>query len=272
VLSLASLQHIYIHNERPFQVGNSWGSEGAINTSSWFDRYYFSGFSRSDDPVDLDPTGAPPNPSLTLVGKLPRARLSSWQSEGAADPVAAQAPSERLMVANRFNLNSTSIPAWKVVLGSLRLNGWTFLDYPEDDTSDLSNLRVATTNRPATFARFSHSLAETYEAPATPQFDGSEPVSPSAFYRHGARRLSEKQLENLATEIVGLLKSRATPFTSMEAFLSADSSGSSLLERVISNVLAPTGQQQWFHDWELSQTQMLWMVKVLTSTTLRPVF
>jgi hypothetical protein len=38
----------------------------------------------------------------------------------------------------------------------------------------------------------------------------------------------------------------------MEAFLSAESSGKSLLEQAIANTFAPEGRQVWHHDWELS--------------------
>ena len=39
---------------------------------------------------------------------------------------------------------------------------------------------------------------------------------------------------------------------SMEAFLSDDGSGSSLLEQAIANVLTVNGRQQWYHDWEVN--------------------
>ncbi len=74
------------------------------------------------------------------------------------------------------------------------------------------------------FARFSHSLVETYEAPKTPEFektgDDVYPVAPSAFYRHGARRLTEEQLTDLAESVVDQIIDRGHPFESMEAFLS----------------------------------------------------
>jgi hypothetical protein len=256
VLSLAALQHLYFHNERPFQVGNSWGSEGSTNTTAWFDRYYFSGFSRADASADYDNSAGPPNPALLDVGSINSGLLAAWQGAAADDAAAAQAPAEKLMVANRFNINSTSIPAWKAVLGSLRLNGWNYLDYPEADISDLADLQTATTNRAATFTRFSHSLSETYEAPETPATDGIypdiEPIAPTAFYRHGARRLSETQLEELARRVVQLIQAKGRPFMNMEDLLSADSTGLSLLEKAIAAALAPEdGRQDWHHGWEL---------------------
>lgn len=251
VLSLAALQHLYIHNERPFQIGNSWGNAGATNHLAWFDRYYFSGFSRRDNSEDYDRKAGPPNPTLIPYGNWGHLMLRDWQVRPANDREAARTPAKHLLVSKRFNLNSTSIPAWKAVLGSLRLNRFTYLDYPEEDTSDLSGLRLRQTDRTASFTRFSHSLSETYEATQPPDFIGKEPSAPSAFYRHGARRLSDTQLGDLAGEIVRRLKLKGSPFLSMEAFLSADATGMSLLEQAISGVLAPDGRQKWHHAWEL---------------------
>lgn len=263
VLSLASLQHIYIHNERPFQVGNSWATEGDANELEWFDRYYLSGLSRHDVAADFDSNAGLPNPAMiTYQFNAPEARIEEWQSADADDDDASRLPAQNLMVANRFNINSTSVAAWKSVLGSLRLNNFNYLDYPENDTSDLSALNLSNANREATFARFSHSLEETYEAPDTPNFEGVEPVAPSAFYRHGARRLDNGQLEALASEIVNLLEARGRPFTSMEEFLSPEDAGlptegdASLLEQAIARIFGtgPNGRQQWYHEWETEGT------------------
>lgn len=261
VLSLASLQHLYIHNERPFQVGNSWGAAGKNNELKWFDRYYFSGFSRSDESLDYDEAFGPPNPTLIAFGfENPQTLIAGWQAKDANDKNASRLPAKHLMVRNRFNLNSTSVAAWKSVLGSLRLSNFNYLDYPEDDTSSLNTLRVSNASREGSFARFSQSLEETYEAPATPAFEDREPVAPSAFYRHGARRFDRGQLEKFAGEIVRLLKARGRPYNSMEEFLSVKDVGlsgegdESLLEEAIRNIFGtgPNGRQQWYHQWETS--------------------
>lgn len=253
VLSLASLQHLYIHNERPFQVGNSWGSNGTTNTLAWFDRYYFTGISRSDTADDFDAVEGAPNPTLVSYDMEDgSSEISNWQEQDPDDASTAREPATHFLVANRFNINSTSVAAWKAALGSLRINDYDYLDYPEEDTSDLSTLTVSNASKERMFARFSHSLLETYEAPETPAFEGSEPVAPSAFYRHGARRLTEQQVSDLAENIVSQITDRGEPFFSMEEFLSvASSTDTSLLERAIADVLAPNGRQKWFHNWEL---------------------
>lgn len=255
-LSLASLQHLYFHNERPYQVGNSWGADGTKNTLKWFDLYYFSGFSRNDNVDTYDGTQDLPNPALTLFDTTsPTNKLTNWAAGQNDDQSASQVVAQDLLVKNRFNLNSTSIAAWKAVLGSLRINNWSYLDYPEDDTSNLSALTTTTDTRGGLFTRYSHSLPETYETDETPKFEGNGastvPVAPSAFYRRGARYLTSTQLENLATEITNLLKQRGRPFFSMQEFLSRTSgSNTSLLETAIANTLTTNGRQTWNHEWE----------------------
>ena len=252
VLSLASLQHIYMHNERPFQVGNSWGSEGKYNTSEWFDRFFFSGLSRNDSISDFDLQAGPTNPCLQFVNiDSFRSHFPIWTKNSANNPIAAREPAQHFMVANRFNINSTSVDAWKAVLSSLRFEEFDHLYWPDEKTSDLDTLALSQASHgQGSFTRFSHSLEETYQAPASPAKDD---VAPSAFYRHGARRFESKEFEVLAQEIVRLIQQKGTPFKSMEEFLSELSTGNgSLLEQAIRNVLTDpiTQHQQWYHNWE----------------------
>lgn len=252
VLSLASLQHIYIHNERPFQVGNSWGSQGEHNTLSWFDRYYFSGLSRNDDLADFNQQAGPPNPCLQFVDTNDfLAQFSEWKKDPASSALSARNPAQHFMVANRFNINSTSIDAWKAVLSSLRLKDFSHLNWPNEKTSDPDTLELINSSRKeGSFTRFSHSLEETYQATNPPK---SLKTAPSAFYRLGARRFDSNEFEVFAKEIVRLIKKKGRPFESMEAFLSELSPGNgSLLEQAIKKALTHpiTGRQQWRHIWE----------------------
>jgi len=255
-LALASLQHLYFHNERPNKVGNSWGDRGNINTLSWFDRYYFSGLSRTDVPSDYDSDRGLPNPTLvTHQLDNPEAQITRWQTASSSEANQSCELAQSSLVINRFNLNSTSVTAWKAVLGSLRINQWNYLDYPED-TSDLSTLTVKQDTRMRMFSRFSQSLSETYEAPQTPAFEGLEPVAPSAYYRRGARHFDADEIEKFATEIVRRIKIQTKPFLSMEAFLAEQSTGNgSLLEQAIATVFASDGRQQWDHQWETEGTR-----------------
>ncbi len=252
ILSLASLQHIYMHNERPFQVGNSWGNEGEHNTSAWFDRYFFSGFSWNDSISDFDLRSGPINPCLQFINiDSFRSRFPIWTENSTDNHIAAREPAQQLMVANRFNINSTSVDAWKTVLSSLRFEEFDHLYWPDEDSSDLDTLGLSQASHgQGSFTRFSHSLEETYQAPASPAKDN---IAPSAFYRHGVRRFKSEEFEALAQEIVRLIQQKGTPFKSMEEFLSKLSTGNgSLLEQAIRNVLTDpiTQRQQWHHKWE----------------------
>jgi len=160
-----------------------------------------------------------------------------------------------LMVANRFNLNSTSTAAWKAVLGSLRMHDWNYLAYPEN-TSDLSNLTTAQATQARFFSRFSQSQAETYQTPPTPQTIAAETVAPATFYRRGTRHFDAEQIDALARQIVERLKARAQPFLSIEDFLSAaPGSEASLMEQAIATVFTRNGRQQWDHSWETNHTR-----------------
>lgn len=253
ILTLASLQHLYFHNERPYQVGNSWGSNGVVDTSNWFDIYYFSGLSRNDSIDNYNRDARLPNPTLELFNEDQFLEgLPEWQLEPSNSVSGAQMPAEQLIVRNRFNLNSTSVAAWKSILSSLRIQNLEYLDYPETDTSDLSGLTMNTANIAGAFSRFSNSLEETFESPMPPSFVGAEPVAQSSFYRHGARRIESSDYEALATEIVRLIKEKQKPFTSMSEFISVDAGGEqSLLEKAIASVFAPSGLQKWDNDWEM---------------------
>ena len=252
ILSLASLQHIYMHNERPFQVGNSWGNEGKYNTSKWFDHYFFSGLSQNDTISDFNLQSGPPNPGLRFVSiDSLRARFPHWTEASTSNSMTAREPAQNFMVANRFNINSTSVDAWKAVLSSLRFDDFKHLNWPDETTSNLNTLQLSqVSQKQGSFTRFSHSLEETYQAPASPNKDN---IAPSAFYRHGVRHFDSEQFEALAEEIVRLIREKGTPFKSMEEFLSELSSGNgSLLEQAIRNVLTDpiTRRQQWRHSWE----------------------
>jgi len=220
--NLASLQHLYFHNERPFQIGNSWGRSGRQNTNAWFDRYFFSGSHE-----------AAPKP------------FPHFKSIGDRDDTST-VPANQLLVHNRFNINSTSIPAWTAVLSGLQLNNWAYR------ANDTTNKR---TTRGASFCRFPFTQSANYTAAESPEYihssSGPQAVAPSAFYRRGIRHLKPDQVTKLAEAIVAGLQDRGRPFMTMEAFLSAEQDQSkSLLELAIETALATDGIQYWDPAWQ----------------------
>ena len=257
ILSLASLQHLYFHNERPFKVGNSWGDDGSKDTLQWFDRYFFSGISPSDTLSNFTRYNGFPNPILVLY---------NYRDDPAVFEVSpqSQSVSRNALVAGRFNLNSTSVSAWKAVLGGLRIDDWPYLDYyPGNDLSDTraspdpdplldeiqSSDRVS---RGAMFTRFPSTLHETYDVFDTPV--GSTTTAPSEFYRRGVRYLTPQQVEAMAVSIVSQIKERGSPFFLVKDFLNNpnSSTGSILEEAIQASVFTDSvsGRQQWDRSWE----------------------
>jgi hypothetical protein len=242
-LKIAHLQHLYFHNERPYQVGNSWGSLGSLKTLTWFDRFYFSGLTVpsetafSDDLSTLNPLWeAYPNRqdlSLLLADPNPDSPLLA----------------SRLLARQQFNIHSTSVAAWTAVLNGLSYQVWPYIHYSNAEGNEPLSIQQHSGAR--AFTRFSQSLAETYQAPVTPTPQDTSPHAASEFYRRGLRHLEASEIRQLATHIVHLLKERGRPFASMEAFLSPPpNEGSSLLEKAIAMTLAPQGHQYWDQSWE----------------------
>ena len=259
LLSLASLQHLHFYNEPPFKVGNSWGDESGVNTLAWFDQYYFSGLSLNDQSPDETFSG------FEQYNGFPNPVLTTYQYSDTSDfAVSPKSLAQNVMVKSRFNINSTSVEAWKSVLGGLRINNWPYLNYsnPKPYPSTFPPVafysRINSSDlRKAVFTRFSDSSHETYNAPITPE--DFNVIAPSEFYRRGARYLSSTQIGTLAQQIVNRIKARVqggdTPFFSMQDFLNNPNSatGSILEEAIQASVFTnPLDNeiQQWDRSWE----------------------
>jgi hypothetical protein len=242
-LKIAHLQHLYFHNERPFQVGNSWGSQGVLQALTWFDRFYFSGLaihSETDPFTDLSQL----NPLWQAVPNRQAVSLLLAQQNPEATLLAS-----RLLASQQFNIHSTSVAAWTAALNGLSYQDWPSVHYTNAESN--GPLSIQQQSGTHAFTRFSQSLAECYQAPVTPVPSDASPIAASEFYRRGLRHFEPSQLKQLATNIVTLLKERTVPFASMEAFLSpATAAAPSLLERAIAMTFAPQGRQHWDHSWE----------------------
>jgi hypothetical protein len=272
VLSLASLQHLYFHGERPFRVGNSWGRienfTDSINTLEWFDKYYFSGLSRTDNPDNYVFGNGLPNPILYPYGFTdptvtadtalhPNTLITNWIDTDNDNSIGTNDVAKQLaqlsMVTNRFNINSTSVAAWKAVLSGLRINGWRYVDETPNDRSIITPLTEVfnnNDNRKSMFSRFSNSLQETYRAPQTPGDDLL--FAATEYYRRGARYLTDTQITALAESIVDQLQTKNSPFISMEEFLANPTNGAGVLEQAITAALPPLNNrdQEWDRSWE----------------------
>ena len=211
--SLGSLQHLFIIGERPFSIGNRWSSD------AWrkiFDQYFFSALPRNGDPALFDPLLPLPNPWLVHHSSFPAA------SSGLDEIIASGNESARhFLLQGAFNINSTSIPAWKAVLNSLKIKDWKFLDV--DNKKGIPQ-GISTVDLTTSFARFSQSAQETFEAPDVRQ-DPYEPgptVFPTKFYRRGLRTLTADEIDILAEGMVERLRQKVAngmPFRSLGEFI-----------------------------------------------------
>jgi len=169
-----------------------------LNAALW-DRYYFSSI-----PQVPQGGGQPANPRLKFVaGPVPTpAQLGVGPGvTPTPDPAGLALPKEfaaarYLMVDGAFNVNSTSVEAWKAVLGSLRKRSATINDPAGATTASSSFPR-------SLYQTGSYSAADT----------GTDPNSYAGF-----RKLSDAQIASLASCLVQEIRLRG-PFMSLAHFI-----------------------------------------------------
>lgn len=232
--SLGSLQRLFIVGERPFSIGNRWSSE---SWRSIFDRYFLSALPRNGDPAVYDPRLPLPNPWLVFHHSLPTVSL------GMEDILTSGNESARhFFIQGAFNINSTSVSAWEAVLSSLKIKDWRYIDV---DNKKGTPQTVSTVDLMTSFARFSQSAQETFEAPDVKQ-DPYEPgptVFPTKLYRRGLRTLSKDEIDIMAQGIVDRLRINAAdgiPFRSLGEFIGPlsgeDPESMSVIEAAIADI------------------------------------
>lgn len=225
-VSVGSLQQLsYLNGSTPdknYALGNSWSD----TRNEWFDEYYFSTI----------PSGTA---SGTVTAELPNRHLHRVDSvlTGAlpSDEDVRAAPDENaqyFMVADAFNINSTSVEAWRAVLSGMRLQNWNYARR-DPTTGEVTSNDNTTLSSP--FFRFSQSAGETWDVsgmPVTADINGFR-----RFYRQGARSLTSTQINALAEEIVDKISSTRDslgPYASIREFLSPDAaSGKNIIEQAI---------------------------------------
>lgn len=234
LLSLGQLQHYHAGSlARPesinagYVIGNSWAhpyiardkdeetnDAGVITkdlshriNSRLFDHFYFSSISprTGDETVNGRITGFAadkdskplPNPRMRLYlapGQTPKSvrdRLTETPDPSKTSPYKKAAAN--LLVEGAFNVNSISVEAWKTLLAGL--DGFAM---PVRDSLDTTTTLVGGKDTP-------HSRFILSNGDATKRW-------------RGFRRLTDKQLQALAGEIVNEVKSRG-PFSSLSDFV-----------------------------------------------------
>eukprot|EP01035_Chromulina_nebulosa_P035640 gene35639-47926_t len=166
LLSLGSLQHLFLPGQRPFAVGNSWGGD----RNAWFDQYFFSGL--TPETLWTDVTKPLPNPQLRVVRRKADGNNVIVDDLNGVDRQADGLSAKHLLQHGSFNLNSVSAPAWAAVLRGVRFtaaNNFTFLNASTgtgtaaDSTTTLPE-PFLTNSRLAGFPRFAQSAQEVFKA------------------------------------------------------------------------------------------------------------
>ena len=211
--SVGALQHLGLAGQRPFALGNPWGTTGTAG-NAMFDRYFFSG-STATTPT-LGPSAEPflntrfhlyssdqnAPPDLTTFRATPNARSSRYG-----------------LVAGAFNVNSVSVSAWEAVLASGALTSWTYADVTEQWGAQGSDGATLVGDLKNAFMHFPQSASETYE------MDGGVPnyeVEEKQFYRRGVVELTAADRHTLATQIVAVVRARVAasgPYRSLQQFV-----------------------------------------------------
>jgi Tfp pilus assembly protein PilV len=259
-LSLGELQHLNFPELRPFALGNPWGGD----TLTWFDRYYFSGLV---DGVEPDLASGQPLPAWYMkpvaTSQDGGAQMDAELIRDGGDSLT----SRRLLTEGAFNVNSTSVDAWRAVLSRARFdenspftralienagaatnpyNGTQLASGTQSVDERLLDSTLGSNVGGAAFFRFPQSAQETYFW-SNASIEGQ--LSKQAF-RQGVRggtqaitgstlqRLNSTQVEAIATRIVEGIRLHTAnngPFRSMAEFLGPQASlaGQSVIQRAI---------------------------------------
>ena len=185
-----------------------------------YDHYYFSGLAdqtgafgsngRTTKIIADEFAGGTPLADPRLVPYAPDGREQS----GLADEATAADAHARIaawqLIQGPFNINSTSVAAWKAMLGSVHdENALVNLVNKAGKNSSLSDL-------PATDQTQNEARISRFRLPAgLSEKDGGEAAES---YWIGAREYTDDELQRLAEEIVGQVRQRG-PFLSMAEFV-----------------------------------------------------
>ncbi|MBK1825579.1 hypothetical protein JIN81_00990 [Haloferula rosea] len=190
-----------------------------LNTAL-YDRFYFSGLGDRTGPFGSGQTASSLAQSFIDGEPLADPRLSPYTPREAADTdfvadVVGDDTAHRQIAAwqvmnGAFNINSTSVQAWKAMLGSIHDAEAIYNQINKaGKTASLADLPASNTaQNEARISRFRLPASESAD-------DGADPIDA---YWLGPREYSEDQLERLAEEIVEQVRKRG-PFLSMSEFV-----------------------------------------------------
>ena len=193
-----------------------------------YDRFYFSGISSQTGPFGDGESLDDKLTEFAEEGVLEDERLTLYQPDSsptseledfATNPLAHEEIAGWQMMQGAFNVNSTSVNAWKALLSSTNapdalMNGIA----ANDDTSTFTNLTKADDGS-VRFSRFRVPVSNSFE-----QSGGEQ-----AAYWLGPRDYTEAEIERLAENIVEQVKLRG-PFLSLAEFVNRQLGSGALAE------------------------------------------
>ncbi|PAW60130.1 MAG: hypothetical protein B9S37_10770 [Verrucomicrobiia bacterium Tous-C3TDCM] len=153
-------------------------------------------------------------------GKNTASAVSELIASGKPSATAYKTAAEYQMVKGAFNVNSTSVEAWKAILSSLRGSSVPTL-WARSSTVELKNIET-TPILPMSLPNGAQSNGIANSA----QIDNARTLE-----WNGYRTLSDEQIKNLAQEIVQQVRERG-PFLSMSDFVNRQVSSSSNLSQM----------------------------------------
>jgi hypothetical protein len=242
-----SLASPYVSAGRAVETSSSFGY--AVPDHAWlanrnlWDGFFFSGIRNTADAALLfEETGVPLNPRLA---PMPPAGTTAEQAATSATTGDAwQSVASLVALRGGFNVNSTSVEAWKAMLSSLRgaevpVHGPVEVNVPPTNARQQV---VTATN--AAFPRQSRPIAESVDA--SNSNDNTRRWA-------GFRELDDAEIDRLAREIVREVRDRG-PFLSMAefvnrrigsgAFANAGALEAAIRRSGINNNILPAGSRQ----------------------------
>lgn len=195
IVSLGMLSHVV--GDQPYAFGNPWGD----TANSLFDEYHVS-------TVPRYASAWTPESGLPLPNRYTEVYHPAGTAAISLTDLRSSSNSARyLFQKGSFNINSTSLEAWKTVLGS-RLSGWTY-------TSNTTTGATSTASLDNVFFRSPHGAQQ---LSTRPPVNGTDLDGGTASASSG-RQLTATEVSDLASQIVAQLQAQKCPATSLKDFV-----------------------------------------------------